>query len=134
MAQFLGSCLVSWGSKKQNSVALSTAEAEYVAAAACCSQLLWMKQQLRDYGVECGSVPILFDNTSAIDISKNPVQHSKTKHIEIRHHFLRDCVDKGMVSMKFCRTDEQRADIFTKDLNREPFERLRMELGMISLD
>ena len=83
MAQFLGPCLVSWGSKKQNSVALSTAKAEYIAAAACCTQLLWLKQQLHDYGLKFDAVPILCDNTSAINISKNPVQHSRTKHIEI---------------------------------------------------
>ncbi|CAM8979262.1 unnamed protein product [Rhodiola kirilowii] len=133
MAQFLGSCQVSWASKKQNTVALSTAEAEYIAAA-CCSQLLWIKQQLSDYGISFDSVPILCDNTSAISISKNPVQHSMTKHIEIKHHFLRDCVEKGLVSMEFCRTEDQIADIFTKALNREPFEKLRMELGMISLN
>ena len=134
MAQFLGPCLVSWASKKQTTVAQSTAEAEYVAAAACCSQLLWLKQQLSDYGIVLSNVPIFCDNTSAINISKNPVQHSRTKHIDIRHHFLRDCVEKGMVSMEHCRSEDQIADIFTKALNKEPFEKLRLELGMISLE
>ncbi|XP_021766699.1 uncharacterized protein LOC110731177 [Chenopodium quinoa] len=87
MVQFLGSCMVSWSSKKQNTVALSTVEAEYVAAAACCSQLLWIKQQLRDYGIILECVPIHCDNTSAICIFKDPVQHSKVKHIHVRHHF-----------------------------------------------
>lgn len=87
MAHFLGSCLISRGSKKQNIVALSTTEAEYIVAAACCSQLLWIKSQLKDFGELLDCVPILCDNTSAINISKNPMQHSKTKHIEIRHHF-----------------------------------------------
>ena len=81
MVQFLGSCLVSWSSKKQNTVALSTAEAEYVAAAACCSQMLWIKQQLRDFGIKFECVPIYCDNTSAICISKDPVHHSRVKHI-----------------------------------------------------
>ena len=133
MAHFLGSCLISWGSKKQNSVALSTAESEYIAAALCCAQLLWIKTQLKDFGVCSGSVPILCDNTSAINISKNPVQHSKTKHIEIRHHFLRDNVEKGNVSLEFCRSEDQLADIFTKPLCKEVFVRLRTLLGMVKI-
>ncbi|CAM8951713.1 unnamed protein product [Rhodiola kirilowii] len=81
MAQYLGSCLISWASKKQSSIALSTAEAEYIAAAACCAQLLWIRQQLSDYGVITNCAKILCDNTSAINISKNPVQFSRTKHL-----------------------------------------------------
>ncbi|CAM8940534.1 unnamed protein product [Rhodiola kirilowii] len=133
MAQFLGPCLISWGSKKQSSIALSTAEAEYIAAAACCAQLLWIKQQLSDYGVSVQCSSILCDNTSAINISKNPVKFSRTKHIEIRYHFLRDCVEKGTITMEYCRTEEQIADIFTKALHMEPYEKLRLELGMTSL-
>src|SRR6185312_13656368 len=79
MIQFLGPCLVSWGSKKQNTVALSTTEAEYVAAAACCSQVLWIKQQLRDYGMQYDCIPIYCDNTSAICISIDLVHHSRVK-------------------------------------------------------
>jgi hypothetical protein len=134
MAQFLGPCLVSWASKKQQTVALSTAEAEYVAAASCCAQLLWLRQQLSDYDLTFNSIPIMCDNTSAINISKNPVQHARTKHIEIRHHFLRDNVEKKLVEMKYIGTSNQIADIFTKALNREPFESLRLQLGMIMLD
>ena len=132
MAQFLGSCLVSWGSKKQNSVALSTAEAEYVAAASCCSQVIWIKYQLEDYGINLETVPIRCDNTSAIEISKNPVFHSCTKHIHIRHHFMRDNVELGLISMGHVRTEDQIADIFTKALDRRPFEHLRLLLGMIT--
>ena len=134
MAHFLGSCLISWGSKKQNSVALSTAEVEYVAAASCCAQLLWIKQQLSDFGLKIEQVPIFCDNTSAINIAKNPVQHKRTKHIDIRHHFLRDNVEKGLISMNFCTTEEQIADIFTKALAREQFERNRLELGMMKIN
>ncbi|KAK2979096.1 hypothetical protein RJ640_005847 [Escallonia rubra] len=90
--QFLGDALVSWHSKKQTSVALSTAEAEYVAAGSCCAQVLWMRQTLRDFGVSIDHIPIMCDSSNAIDISKNHVQHSCTKHIDIRHHFLRDNV------------------------------------------
>ena len=133
MVQFLGPCMVSWGSKKQNTVALSTAEAEYVAAAACCSQILWIKQQLRDFGIIYDCVPIYCDNTSAICISKDPVHHSRVKHIHIRHHFLKDNVEKGLIKLDFCQTDHQIADILTKPLNREKHEKMRMELGMIKL-
>jgi hypothetical protein len=84
--QFLGRSLVSWASKKQNSVALSIAEAEYIAAGHCCAQLLWMRQTLRDYGYKLSKVPLLCDNESAIHMAYNPVEHSRTKHIDIRYH------------------------------------------------
>ena len=131
MAQFLGPCLVSWGSKKQNSISLSTTEAEYIAAATCCTQLLWLKQQLTDFGVTFNALEIRCDNTSAINISKNPVLHSRTKHIDIRHHFLRDHVEKKNIVLTHCRTEDQIADIFTKALNKDQFVNLRMLLGMI---
>jgi len=87
-------------SKKQNSVALSMAEAEYIAAGACCAQILYMKQTLLDYGVLLDKVPLLCDNESAIKLANNPVQHTRTKHINIRHHFLRDHVAKGDISLE----------------------------------
>jgi hypothetical protein len=95
--QFLGSLLVSWFSHKQSSVAQSTTEAEYVAAASCCSQLLWISYTLRDFGEECTQIPLLCDSTSALSVAKNPVLHSRTKHIEVRYHFLRDNVEKGTI-------------------------------------
>ena len=131
--QFLGHCLVSWHSKKQTSVALSTAEAEYVAAGSCCAQLLWMKQQLKDYDLDLDHVPIKCDNTSAINVSKNPIQHSRTKHIEIRHHFLRDHIQKGDIILDFVSTDKQLADIFTKPLATKTFCKIRRELGLTSV-
>ena len=134
MAQFLGPCLISWATRKQNSVALSTAEAEYVAAASCCAQILWIKQQLKDFGIETGYIPILCDNTSAMNMAKNSVQHKRTKHIDVRHHFLRDNVEKGNIVMKFCKTEDQVADTFTKSLGRESFQKNRLELGLIFLD
>ncbi|SPT18096.1 unnamed protein product [Triticum aestivum] len=103
---FLGRSLVCWSSKKQNCVSLSTAEAEYIAAGSCCAQLLWMKQTLKNYGVNMKNLPLYCDNESAIKIAHNPVQHSKTKHIQIRHHFLRDHVWKGDISIEHVRTEE----------------------------
>jgi hypothetical protein len=96
----LGSSLVSWTSKKQNSVAVSTAEAEYIVAGACCTQILYMKQTLLDYGVILEKVPLLCDNESVVKIANNHVQHSRTKHIDIRHHFLRDHVAKGDILLE----------------------------------
>ncbi|XP_075473885.1 secreted RxLR effector protein 161-like [Primulina tabacum] len=81
--QFLGERLISWASKKQTSIATSTAEAEYLAAGNCCSQMLWIQQQLKDYGIQATESPIFCDNTSAIAITFNPVMHSRTKHIDI---------------------------------------------------
>jgi hypothetical protein len=94
--QFLGRFLVSWASKKQKSVALSTAKAEYIAAGHCCAQLLWMRQTLRDYGYKLSNVSLLCDNESAIRMTDNPVEHSRTKPIAIRYHFLRDYQQKGI--------------------------------------
>jgi len=110
---------------------MSTAEAEYVAVASCCAQLLWIRQQLKDFCVDTGCIPIYCDNTSVINISNNPYQHKRTKHIDIRHHFLRDNVEKRLITMNFCATDKQITDIFTKALSREQFERNRLELGLI---
>ena len=89
---FLGYSLASWFNKKQNSVVLSTTEAEYIVARNFCAQALWMKQTLRDYGIALDHFPIKCDNTSVINLSKNPMHHSRSKHIEIRHYFLRVCV------------------------------------------
>ncbi|WP_375676740.1 Ty1/Copia family ribonuclease HI, partial [Bartonella sp. CB21SXKL] len=81
-------------------MALSTAEAEYVAAGSCCAQTLYIKQQLEDFGLCLSQIPLKCDNTSAISLTKNPIQHSRTKHIEIRHHFIRDHVQKGDVNIE----------------------------------
>ncbi|KAJ9538190.1 hypothetical protein OSB04_030923 [Centaurea solstitialis] len=130
--QFLGDKLVSWTSKKQNCVSTSTAEAEYVAAASCCSQVLWMKTQLLDYGYKLKRVPIYCDSESAIAITSNPVQHSKTKHIDIRYHFIKDNVEKGNIEMFFVQTDYQLADLFTKPLDEKRFNFLVSKLGMLT--
>jgi hypothetical protein len=129
--QFLGRFLVSWSSKKQTFVALSTAEAEYVAAGQCCAQLLWMRQILRDFGYNLSKVPLLCDNESAIRLADNPVEHSRTKHINIRHHFLRDHQQKGDIDVYHISTENQLADIFTKPLDEKRFCRLRSELNVL---
>ncbi len=127
---FLGNNLISWFSKKQNCVSLSTAEAEYIAAGSSCSQLLWMKQMLKEYNVEQDVMTLYCDNLSAINISKNPIQHSRTKHIDIRHHFIRDLVEEKVITLEHVTTDEQLADIFTKALDAVQFEKLRSKLGV----
>ncbi|XP_073022677.1 secreted RxLR effector protein 161-like [Primulina eburnea] len=99
---YLGNNLVSWASKKQNCVSLSTAESEYMAAANCCSQLMWMNQMINDYGFHSDIMIVYCDNSSVIDIFKNPIQHSRTKHIDIRHHFIRDLVEKGISTIGVC--------------------------------
>jgi hypothetical protein len=129
--QFLGRSLVSWASKKQNSVALSTAEAEYIATGHCCAQLLWMRHTLRDYGYKLSKVPLLCDNESAIRMADNPVEHSRTKHIDIRYHFLRDHQQRGDIEIAYVSTKEQLADIFTKPLDEETFSKLRNELNIL---
>ena len=94
---YAGVNLVAWMSKKENSMSLSTAKAEYIAVGSCYSQLLQMKKVLTDYGISQDTMVVYCDNSSAIDISKNPVQHSKTKHIEIRYYFIRDLVERKIV-------------------------------------
>ncbi|KAK6125842.1 hypothetical protein DH2020_040410 [Rehmannia glutinosa] len=132
--QFLGDCLVSWFSKKQNCVSLSTTEAEYISAAFCCTQLLWIKQTLADYKCSFEKVPIFCDNISAINIAQNPVHHNHTKHIEIRHHFLRDCVSKRKIEISFVPSQDQLADIFTKPLSSETFSSIRARLGIMHIE
>ncbi|KAJ9542272.1 hypothetical protein OSB04_028778 [Centaurea solstitialis] len=128
--QFLGDKLVSWGSKKQHCVSTSTAEAEYVAAASCCSQVLWMRTQLRDYGYSFNHIPIYCDSKSAIAITCNPVQHTRTKHINIRYHFIKDHVERGTIELYFVNTEYQLADLFTKPLDEKRFNFLISKLGM----
>jgi hypothetical protein len=128
--QFLGSSLVSWSSRKQSSVAQSTTEAEYVAATSCSSQLLWITYTMSDFGEEYTHVPLQCDNTSAISIAKNLLIHSKTKHKEVRYHFLRDNVEKGKIALIHVPTHDQLANILNKPLDQANFTRLRGEFGL----
>nr|GEV89705.1 hypothetical protein [Tanacetum cinerariifolium] len=128
-----GEKLVSWSSKKQDCTMLSTAEAEYVSLSACCAQVLWMQTQLTDYGFYFKKILIYCDSKSTIARYCNPVQHSRTKHIAVRYHFIKEHVEKGTIKLYFVKTDYQLADIFTKALPTDRFNYLVRRLGMHSL-
>ncbi|GJR34509.1 retrovirus-related pol polyprotein from transposon TNT 1-94 [Tanacetum coccineum] len=128
--QFLGDRLVSWSSKKQDCIAMSTAEAEYVSLSACYAQVIWMRMQLLDYGFWYNKIPMYYDSQSKIVISCNPVQHSRTKHINIRYHFIKEHVERGSIQLYFVRMKNQLADLFTKAFPKESFEYLVHRIGM----
>ncbi|GKD89916.1 retrovirus-related pol polyprotein from transposon TNT 1-94 [Tanacetum coccineum] len=130
--QLLGDRLVSWSSKRQKSVAISSTEAEYIALSGCCAQVLWMRSQLTDYGFGFNKIPMYCDNKSAIALCCNNVQHSRSKHIDIRFHFIKEHVENGVIELYFVNTEYQLADIFTKALGRERIEFLINKLGMRS--
>nr|GFA50233.1 hypothetical protein [Tanacetum cinerariifolium] len=128
--QFLGDKLVSWMSKKQDCTVMSSAEAEYVALSASCSQVMWMRTQLQDYGLNYNNIPLYYDSQSAIKISCNPLQHSRTKHIHTRYHFIKEQVENSIIKLYFVRTEYQLADIFTKTLPEDRFKYLVRRIGM----
>ncbi|GJW75716.1 putative ribonuclease H-like domain-containing protein [Tanacetum coccineum] len=127
--QFLGYRLISWQCKKQTIVANSITEAEYISASNCCGQVLWLQNQLLDYGYNFMQTKIHVDNESAICVVKNPVYHSKTKHIEIRHHFIRDSYDKKLIEMVKIHTDYNVADLLTKAFDVTRFQFLIASIG-----
>ena len=131
---YVGNNLVSWMSKKQNSILLSTTKVEHITASSYCTKLLWMQKLLHDYGICQEHLTIYCDNTSAINISKNPVQHSRTKHIEIRHHFITELVEDSTLTLEFIHTNDQKTDLFTKPLDNKRFEFLRQNIDVISMD
>lgn len=120
-------------SRKQYLISLSTAETEYIVTRSCCTQLLWMKKLLCDYGFTQDTMIINCDNNSAISISKNHVQHSRTKQIDIRHHFLRDLMESQVVSLSFIPTDNQLANNLIKHLDGSKFEFLRKAIGVCNM-
>lgn len=122
---------VSWSSKKQPVVTLSTTEAEFIAAAFYACHGVWMRRVLEKLGhVQLGSTSVYCDNSSTIKLSKNPVLHGRSKHIDVRFHFLRDLTRDGTIELTHCNAQNQIADIMTKPLKLEVFERLREQLGM----
>ena len=123
--------VVSWSSKKQLIVTLSTTEAEFVAATACACQAIWLKKILTELQVkEDGPTLIFCDNSSAIKLSKIPVLHSRSKHIDVKYHFLKDLTNDGLINLVYCRSEDQVADIFTKPLKFPAFLKLRKLLGV----
>ncbi|KAM1349822.1 hypothetical protein EV1_003832 [Malus domestica] len=127
----LGTGVFSWASKKQKSVALSTAEAEYVSASIATSQVVWLRRIMQDFGEKQESAThILCDNKSAIAMSKNPVCHGKSKHIALKHHYIRGAVEDKEVDVVYCKTEDQVTDIFTKALPKDRFIYLRELLGV----
>ncbi|GJZ38418.1 retrovirus-related pol polyprotein from transposon TNT 1-94 [Tanacetum coccineum] len=128
--QLLEDKLVSWSSKREKSDVIFSKEAEYIALSGCCAQVLWMRSQLTDYGLGFNKIPMYCDNKSAIALCCNNVQHSRSKHIDIRFHFIKEQVENGVVDLYFVNTEYQLADIFTKALCREKIEFLINKLRM----
>ncbi|XP_039128972.1 uncharacterized mitochondrial protein AtMg00810-like [Dioscorea cayenensis subsp. rotundata] len=127
----LGSGAVSWCSKRQPTVSLSTTEAEYRAAAMAAQESTWLMQLLKDLHQPIEQVMLHCDNMSAVCVAENPMYHARTKHIEVHYHFLREKVLQGEIHMKLTPTEEQVADIFTKGLSTKKFEDLRAQLGIL---
>ncbi|GJS01361.1 copia protein [Tanacetum coccineum] len=131
-AQFLGDKLVSWLSKKQNSTAISTTKAE-LSLSGCCAKILWMRSQLTDYGFAFNKIPLYCNNKSAIALCYNNVHHSRSKHIDIRYHFIKEQVKNSVVEQYLIKMEYQLADVFTKALAMEHFEFLLNRLHMQSM-
>ncbi|GJT17642.1 hypothetical protein Tco_0876348 [Tanacetum coccineum] len=127
---FVGNKLVSWPSKKQDCTAMSTAETEYVSMSACCAQIILMRTQLTDCGFHFYKIPMYCDSKSATTIFCNPVQHTRTKHIVVRYHFIKKHVEKGIVELYFVGTQYQLADLLMKALSKKRFEYLDGRLSM----
>nr|GFC01670.1 hypothetical protein [Tanacetum cinerariifolium] len=130
--QFLGERHIKWSSKRQKSAAISSTEAEYIAVSGCCAQILWMQSQLSDYGLAFNKIPMYCDNKSAIALCWNNVQHSRSKHIDIRYHFIKEQVENGVIELYFVNNEYQLADLFTKALGRDRIKFLTNKLGMRS--
>jgi len=131
----LGSTMISWQSRKQSSIALSTTEAEYIAACSASCEAIWLRKLLTSlFDLEMEATTILCDNQSCIKMTENPVFHDKSKHIEIRYHYIRDMVQRGAIKLQYVSTDEQVVDVLTKPLSRVKFEHFRDKLGIVRKD
>jgi hypothetical protein len=131
----IGGASISWSSRKEPVVALSTCEAEYIDASLCACQGVWLCNLLNEIGnIKCESVILKVDNLSAINLAKNPIAHGRSKHIEMRFHYLREQVDKGILKLEHCRTELQVADLLTKGVTVEVFNRLKNLMGAKSLE
>jgi len=128
---FIGETAFTWMSKKQPIVTLSTCEAEYVAATSCVCHAIWLRNLVKELKFQMeGPMEIFVDNKSAIALAKNPVFHERSKHIDTRFHFIQDCIMKKEVELKYIKSQDQAADIFTKPLKLETFIKMRSLLGV----
>jgi len=128
---FIGGCLVCWQSTKQKVVALSSCEAEYIAAASAATQALWLSRLLGELlGSKVDAVELKVDNKSALALAKNPVFHGRSKHIRIKYHFIRDCLEDGSINADHIPTTDQLADILTKSLGKSRFLEMRKRIGL----
>jgi hypothetical protein len=131
---YLGANPVSWLSQKQRVVAPSSCEAEFIAGAAAACQATWLGRLIEDVTGKKASPPRLkMDNMAAIALCKNPVLHDRSKHIDTKFHYIRECVDRGDINVEFVGTKEQLADILTKPLGKILFQELREKMGVINL-
>ena len=131
---FLGKCLVSWQSVKQQVVALSSCEAEYIAASTASTQALWLARLLGDLlGRDTEAVALRVDSKSALALAKNPVFHERSKHIRVKYHFIRGCLDEGSIKASYINTTDQLADLLTKPLGRVKFLELCSRIGMAQI-
>ena len=131
----LGTGAISWSSRKQKIITLSTTEAEFVAATACTCQAIWLRKILEELRFKQKGATIIFcDNNSAIKLSKNPVLHGRRKNIDVKYYFLRDLNNEGTVDLRYCRSADQLADIFTKPLRSLPFKKLRRLMGINTME
>lgn len=134
MCFYLNKSLISWTSQKQRVVALSSCEAEYMAATTAACQSIWLRGLLEEItGKVIGPVVLHVDNRSAIELMKNPVLHGRSKHIDVRFHFIRECIEQGKLVIKHVVSQEQRADILTKALGRVKFEEMKRMIGVEDL-
>jgi hypothetical protein len=124
---------VSWSCKKQKVVALSSTEAEYMAYSEAVKEAIWIRELLKDLNYEQLEPSVIFeDNQSTIKLAKNPVQHSRTKHIDTRHHFIRQMIEENQIAIEYCPTEEMIADLATKGLTKSKFNYLRDKLGIVT--
>jgi hypothetical protein len=130
---FLGKCPISWQSVKQQAVAMSSCEAEYIAASTASTQAIWLARLLGDLGRDVGAVELRVDSQSALALAKNPVFHERNKHIRVRYHFIRDCLAERSIKARYINTKDQLVDLLTKPLGRIKFLELCSRLGMVQL-
>jgi len=126
----LANSIISWQSRSQKTVALSSTEAEYMALSDCSRQAVWMKNIFSEIGMPLGTIPVCRDNQGSIFISSNPVQERRSKHIDIRYHYVRECIEDGKIAIYFVEGSHNPADLFTKKLGQIKFEYFRKQLGL----